>query len=139
METFKYQVKQKSNDELVNIFIKSRDYQAEFIKVVEEELLKRNIPIESISQIKDQADDISDAKLKMGEQGNTLYIAICFLAALLGGIISIVAGFIYAYSKRKTLQGEDVYYYNEQTRKYGKWMLAIGSFFFMLSLWLKIN
>ncbi len=134
MDNFKSQVKQKTDDELIEIFSKSLDYQPDFIKILEEELTERNIPIAPLKKIRADAYEVSDKKIQMGEQGSTLYIALCFLFAILGGIISIVAGYIYAYSKRKDSQGKSFYYYNEQTRKYGKWMLLVGVI--MLLLWL---
>lgn len=70
-------------------------------------------------------------------QGNTFYIALCFLSAILGGVISIVAGYVYAFSKRENLEGVAYYYYNEQTRKYGKWMLAVGCV--MLVIWASLT
>ena len=136
MDTFETIVEQKTDKELVDIYIKSHDYQDDFIKIVEKELIKRKIPIASIKQVKEEADAISDNKLQLGEQGNPFYIALCFLAALLGGVISIVAGYIYAFSKRKNLQGNAYFYYNDQTRKYGKWMLVVGSI--MVIIWLSL-
>ena len=136
MDTFETIVEQKTDKELVDIYIKSHDYQDDFIKIVEKELIKRKIPIASIKQVKEEADAISDNKLQLGAQGNPFYIALCFLAALLGGVISIVAGYIYAFSKRKNLQGNAYYYYNDQTRKYGEWMLVVGSI--MVIIWLSL-
>ena len=137
MNKFKDQVEQKTDKELMDIFIKSQDYQEEFVLVVEEELKKRNVSLDSIKQIKSKADEISNKKIEEGVQGNTFWIAIYFLSAILGGIISIVAGYIYAYSKRKNIEGEAYYYYNEQTRKYGKLMLIVGIIMFIV--WLAIR
>lgn len=134
MNTFKTQVEQKSNEELVSIYVKSLDYQPDFILIVRDELIKRNIPIVAIEQIKKEAYDISDNKIEIGEQGNTLYIALCYLSAFLGGIVPIVAGSIYLNSKRKNSLGKSFYFYNKRTRMYGIGMLIIGVLF--LSFWL---
>ena len=134
MDKFKLQVEQKTDQELVDIYLKPHDYQPDLILVVEQELTKRKIPLESIKYIKSKTDEVDDNKLELGEQGNTLWIALCFFAAIFGGVISIVAGYIYAYSKRKNSQGVDTYVYNEQTRKYGKWMLIIGASVFIISI-----
>ncbi len=136
MDDFKSLAKQKTNDELVEIYSKSMDYQPDFIKIIEDELTERNIPIAPLKKVRADAYEVSDKKIHAGEQGSTLYIAICFLLAILGGIISIIAGYIYAYSKRKDSKGESFYYYNEQTRKYGKWMLLVGAI--MLFMWFLI-
>lgn len=137
METFKTQLEQKTNEELVSIYVKSQDYQHDFVLLVREEIVKRNIPILAIEQMKKEADEISDYKIEIGEQGNALYIALCYLSAILGGIIPLVAGPIYFNSKRKTSHGKTCYYYNKRTRRYGVGMLIIGVLF--LSFWLLIT
>lgn len=137
MNNFKEQVEQKTDQELIDIFVKSQDYQEEFISVVENELNRRNVPLDSAKQIKSKSDEVINKKIEEGVQGNTFWIAVCFLLAILGGIISIVAGYIYAYSKRENLQGESYYYYNEQTRKYGKIMLIVGIIIFVIGLALR--
>lgn len=136
MTNFKSQVKQKTNDELIDIYVNSLDYQPDFVKFVKEELTERNIPIETLKKISADAYEISDKKIQEGKQGSTLYIALCFLFAILGGIISIIAGYIYAYSTRKDSKGKTFYYYNEQTRKYGKWMLLVGIIMLLLYIFL---
>ena len=128
------QVEQKTDKELIDIYFKSHG-QEKFI--IEEGLTKRNIPIESIRQIKSEADEVNNINIESGVQDKTLWIILCFLAAILCGIISIAAGYIYAYSKRKDLQGETYYYYNEQTRKYGKLMLLVG--IIALIIWFALN
>lgn len=138
MNKFESIVKQKTTEELVDIIINSHDYQADFIKNVKIELEERNMPLDSINQIKEKASKISDRNIEQGEQGNVLYIALCYFAALLGGIISIIAGYIYAFSKRKDLKGVSHFYYNKQTRKHGKWMLVTGCIMFFIWLLLSI-
>jgi len=137
MNNFKEQVEQKTDQELIDIFVKSQDYQEEFISVVDDELKRRNVPLDSVKQIKSESNEVINKKIEDGVQGNTFWIVICFLAAILGGIISIIAGYIYAYSKRRNLQGETYYYYNKQTRKYGKIILIIGIIMFLIGLALR--
>ncbi len=115
METFQTRAEQKTDTELVDIYLHSQDYQENFMKVVEEEISKRKIPLDALKQIRSESEESSDKKFELGEQGNPLWIALSFVAALLGGLIGLIAGYIYAYSKRKNSQGKEIYAYNEQT------------------------
>ena len=119
----------------MDIYLISQDYQEDFIIVVKEELSKRKIPLDSLEQIKSKAEEISDKNLELGEQGNPLWIAFSFVAALFGGFIGLVAGYIYAFSKKKNSQGEAIYAYNEQTRKYGTWILIVGVIVFVITVY----
>ena len=127
MDTFESVVKQKTDRELVDIFINQQDYQENFLICIEKELECRKISLESVKKERHQVVEMNDEKLRLGEQGNPIWITLCFIMAICGGFLSIVGGYIYYFSKRKTSKGEVVYTYNQQTRKYGKWMLIIGS------------
>jgi hypothetical protein len=125
-QDFETQIKEKTDNQLSEIYLNANDYQPEFIKLVELELLNRNIPIDSLNFIKAKKEAISDETLAIGVQGNHYWIMTSFLACLFGGIVGIAAGYIYAYSKHKNANDVEFYYYNESTRKYGKWMLFVG-------------
>lgn len=126
IKDFEIQIKEKTDNQLSDIYLNSNDYQPEFIKLVELEILNRNIPIDSLNFIKVKKEAISDKTLAIGVQGNHYWIMASFLACLFGGIVGILAGYIYAYSKHKNANYVEFYYYNESTRKYGKWMLCVG-------------
>jgi hypothetical protein len=138
-------IKEKTDDQLTEIFLNANDYQADFIKIVEKELIKRKIPLESLYSIRAKKDEISDARMEIGNQGNKLLIIFSFLASLfgyanpLGGILGIAAGYQYAYSKHKNANGVEFYYYNESTRKYGRWILIVACSVLCLTLIYKIR
>jgi len=134
MENFESKIREKSNEELVDIFINAQDYQPQFVEIVEKELKSRNIPIASVKKIQEKASEVSDKKIELGERGNPIWVTFCFLFALMGGIYSIVGGYIYAFSKRKNSKGEAFFVYDEQTRKYGKWMLIVGGIILTITL-----
>jgi hypothetical protein len=125
-QNFETKIKEKTDDELSEIYLNSNNYQIEFIQLVELELEKRKIPINSLKFIKDKKDKISSDTLLLGVQGNIYWITAMFFASLFGGLIGIIAGYIYAYSKHKNIKGDEYFYYNESTRKYGRWMLIVG-------------
>ncbi|MBC7873862.1 MAG: hypothetical protein H7Y01_07700, partial [Ferruginibacter sp.] len=55
--------------------------------------------------------------------GDSLYIVLAFISALLGGFIGIIAGVVYNRSKRN-----GYYFYDKKTREKGGLMIIIGAF-----------
>lgn len=53
--------------------------------------------------------------LETGKAGSPLYIALCFVLALFGGILGIYAGYIYSKSKVKDV--DDVNFMHTMTRQ----------------------
>jgi len=53
---FEQKIKAKTNEELIDIFINSKDYQPAFIDAVEVEILKREIPIDSLKETREEKD-----------------------------------------------------------------------------------
>ncbi len=118
---FKEQVATKTDQELIDIYINPDDFQESFVTAAEEELNKRNVRLEQFKQKREQKEKIKNEQLEKGIQGDSLYMTLAFISAFLGGLIGIIAGYIYSQSKK-----EGYYVYNEKTRKQGKVMLAIG-------------
>lgn len=138
MNNFEEIIKEKSNNELTDIFINPEEYQPEFISLVEKELVNRRIPVESLLKLKEQREEISDVNLELGEQGSQFWIVAGFIGSIFGGIWAIGAGYSYAYSKHKSKNGKEYYVYNESTRKYGRWMLTIGCIILGITLLAKV-
>ena len=138
IQNFETQIKGKTDNQLSEIYLNPNDYQPEFIKLVELELVHRKIPLDSLTFIRDRKDEISDESLELGKQGSQGWIVAAFIMSLFGGLWGIVAGYQYAYSKHKNSKGNEFYYYNESTRKYGRWMLIIGCSVLGLSILSKI-
>lgn len=125
MSTFKEIIKAKSDSELTDIFIKNKGYQEEFMILVKEELINRNIPLDSLIKFRSEQNSIDETKLEQGEQGSQFWIVAAFIGSIFGGIWAIFAGYSYAYSKHK-VNGKEYFVYNESTRKYGRIMLTVG-------------
>jgi len=132
MGDFREIIKEKSDAELTDIFIKNTGYQEAFMNQVEEELISRKIPIESLQKFRSEQDTIDISKLEKGEQGSQVWIVLGFLASIAGGLWGIFAGYNYAYSKHR-FKGEQYYFYNESTRKYGRIMLTWAILMFVFS------
>ena len=133
-QDFETQIREKTDNQLSEIYLHANDYQPEFIKLVELELVKRKIPLDFFTFIREKKDEISDETLAIGKQGSQFWIVAAFLLSLLVGLWGIVAGYQYAYSKKKNAKGIEYFYYNESTRKYGRWMLIVGGVKVFLTL-----
>ncbi len=131
------QVKEKDDGKLIDIYLNAKDYQPEFIKLVEQELVERKIPLSALQIINEKKREFSDETLALGKHGDQRFIVFCYIFALLGGLISIVAGYMYAYSKLKNSKGEEVFIYNESTRSDGKLMMIIGGIVLGILLFFK--
>lgn len=136
---FAEQVSLKSNKELVEIYTNYSDYQPEFVALVKQEILKRNIPIDAVEDLKEKKEAIEAKTLAIGKQGNPIYLTLIGLAAIGGGIPAIIGGYIYSYSTHSDVNGEKYFVYNETTRKWGRIILYIGIGVFLLALIIKIN
>jgi hypothetical protein len=137
MNNFETFIKEKTNNELTDIYIKNSGYQEEFMRLVEIELTNRNIPIDSLQKFREEQESIDDTKLEKGEQGSQFWITAAFIGSIFGGIWAIFAGYSYAYSKHK-VKGKEYFVYNESTRKYGRIMLTIGCIIFGIALFSRI-
>lgn len=133
MSNFEKIIKEKSDSELTDIFIKNSGYQEEFMIEVQEELIYRNIPLDSLIKFRGEQNKIDDIILEQGEQGSQFWIIAAFIGSIFGGIWAIFAGYSYAYSKHKEKEKE-YFVYNDSTRKYGRIMLIIGCVIFTLAL-----
>lgn len=140
MSDFREIIKQKSDGELTDLYIKNSGYQEEFMTQVQEELIFRKIPIESLQKFREEQNKMDVFKLEQGEQGKQFWIAtgftLLFMGVIsvivfrgLGSIITVIwpltLGYTYAYSKTKH---KDKYYhiYNKSTKKYGVIMMIIA-------------
>ena len=132
MESFNKQIKEKSDDELAEIYINRHDYQPEFSKAVEEELNARGIALAPLEETKKNTREISDEAYKKGLPGNQTYIILNFIAPLFGFFVPIFflapffAGYRYRFKKRTDPYHVTHFYYDNQTRKYGKWLFILG-------------
>lgn len=120
---FSHQIKQKTDKELTDIYINAGDYNPDFVKLAEEELQARNINLSGSAKQKAIVDQTAFDQLKEGKDGNRVYIFICFILAIFGGLLGIYAGYVYNQSKIKTDDGKSYYAYNKETRQLGKLMM----------------
>lgn len=131
---FKEQIETKTDQELIDIYVNQEDYQDSFVSTVVEELTKRNISPGTYQQERIKQERIKQEKLinerpEKGIPGNPTYMGLAFISAFLGGLIGIIAGYIYSQSKK-----EGQYVYNEKTRIHGQVMMVVGIFVLLATL-----
>jgi len=131
-DKFTQKIAEKTDDELVDIYLNSSDYQTDFVDLVKSEIKARNLPLDSLENIKGQKEAVSNETLELGKQGNQIWMAIALFASIFGGFIGIISGYIYAFSKHRNGEGKQYFVYNESTRKYGKIVFFIGVVVFIL-------
>lgn len=123
---FTRQIKQKTNEELTEIFINASNYNPDFVALAEQELTARNINLDLPKQQRQEFKQTLNKQFKKEKSGSPLYIFLCFVLALFGGFIAIYAGYIYSRSKQKDETGKEFYVYNAQTRQLGTIMMWLG-------------
>ena len=129
---------QKSDDELCEIYLSQEKYQKEFYAAAVQEVHKRGIDVTGMdAQIKEKIIE-NDSILKEGKDGNSVYLILCFLGALVGGIPAMIGGYIYAFSKVTGLNGNKYYVYNSTTRKLGKVIFYLGIAVALIALFVKM-
>jgi hypothetical protein len=131
---FKEQIVSKTDKELLDIYIKSDDYQEVFINQVRQELTKRGVSFEKYRIEKETKSHLSKGFLEQGKKGNNLYIVLGFISAALGGLIGIIVGYTYSQSKQDGPSGERYYVYDKQTRENGRIMMILGVFVLVISM-----
>lgn len=123
---FTRQIKQKTNEELTEIFINASNYNPDFVALAEQELTARNINLDLPKQQRQEFKQTLNKQFEKEKSGSPLYIFLCFVLALFGGFIAIYAGYIYSQSKQKDETGKEFYVYNAQTRQLGTIMMWLG-------------
>ncbi len=137
--SFSELVRTKSTDELKLILLERYKYQPEMITAVTDELSIRAIDLSELTAQREILEEKEKELLSVGKNGNPLYIFVCFAASLVGGFAGIIGGYIYAFSKTISGEGEEFYVYNNETRLYGRIIFWVGNVVFICSLFLSVN
>lgn len=125
-ESLLEQIKAKTDKELLEIYVNDFNYQAAFVELAKEEMIRREVPFEQTNEIKEKKQTIRKSELSQGKQGSPVYIIICGILALLGGLTGIIGGYIYAYSKVSDVDGMKYHAYDKDTRYWGRIIFFIG-------------
>lgn len=131
-QDFYKQIESKTDEELLEIYLDSDKYQEEFIELVERELTNRKVDLTSYKLKKEQRIAYYSEIYENGIPGNTVYIVLGFISSLVGGLLGIVAGYVYSQSKHKDFGDGSFYLYDQKTRNMGIGMIALGIMAFMI-------
>jgi len=124
---FQEQIASKSDQELLDIYINSDDYQKEFVDQTFQELNKRGIPTDKYKVEKENKARLTRELMTQGRRGNEVYIVLGFISAVLGGLFGLIAGYVYSQSKQNDPSGESYYVYDKKTRESGQLMMIVGT------------
>jgi hypothetical protein len=139
-QIFKNKVKEKTDQELADIFLNAKEYQPEYITIVEQEMINRKVPnYETLKTRKEKLEEKANTEIEYGRAGTTMWIALYFLSSLFGGIIGIIAGYNYAFSERENSKGEKYYTFTKETRNMGMIMFFLGLIVLVLAIYMKIK
>jgi hypothetical protein len=131
---FPDQIALKSNKELVEIYTNDLEFQPEFVELARLEIIRRNIPLDALEELKERKEAIETETLVIGKQGNPVYLTLIGLAAFFGGVPAIIGGYIYAYSAHSNSNGDKYFVYNDTARKWGQIIFYIGVAVFFVTL-----
>jgi hypothetical protein len=131
---FQSQVRDKTNEELLKIYSDFDLYQDEYLEIVVKELDKRGVDFADLKLRKHHKESFMLEQLEKGKPGDPVFITIGFVSALFGGLIGIIAGYIYSQSKNKEWGDGSHYYYDLKTRNLGIGMMVLGFFVLVIGL-----
>ena len=125
MNPFSDVVKQKSNDELLQMAYEFDEWSPEMLGAVEIELHERDLLPTDISSRRKKMIDEEEERLKEGKEASMLGLVIGWLTIF--GFIGFYMGWRYGYSKVNSKYTKKRYYaYNEGSRKNGTYILYVS-------------
>ena len=138
MDSFIEIVKNKSNDELLEMVYEFAEWSPEMLACVEKELVERNILPNDIKARKQQLSDLEDEHLSQGKEASVLGQVIGWLTVL--GILGIFFGHYYRFSKvRNRYSGKEYYRYNEHSRRDGSYLFYTAIILLSLEILYRVS
>jgi len=108
----------KPDAELLQMVYEFDKWGPTMLQAVEDELGKRNLLPPDVQERKQEMIAAEKARLMEGKQAGTTGLIVGWLTVL--GLLGILIGYNYAFSKTKGKYGTETYYiYNEESRKKG--------------------
>lgn len=118
MENFNEIVKNKSNDELLEMVYEFDKWSPEMLVSIESELANRNILPKDIKSKKQELIKLEIANLSEGKSASIIGMVVGWLTSF--GLLGIFIGYNYSFSKVKNkYSGEQYFKYDETSRKIG--------------------
>ena len=124
-------VKEKSNEELLTMVYQFDEWDSEMLKAVELELQTRELLPDDITQRKKESIDKELEELTKGKEAGLAGQIFGWLGVL--GIIGLIIGYNYAFSKSKSkYTGKEFYKYDEPSRENGRYIFYTSLIVFII-------
>ena len=116
-----------SDEELIDVIEKSDEWNKFDVELAQKLLKERGNEItnEQINELKKQR----IIELSKPEKGQSIYIIIGYICAILGGLLGIFIGWHLLTYKKTLPNGNRIYAYSENDRKQGNRILILGAVF----------
>lgn len=121
-----------SNNELLEIIHKPDEWSRQDFLIARKILNDRGINIDDIAINSIKKERIRE--LGVQERGDIFWIAIGYLIAIIGGLLSLVIALPFVLSRKTLPDGRRMFIYDTVTRRHGRNMLIIAGVVILLSL-----
>ena len=122
---FSETIKDKTDNELLDIFYNVNAWNPEMVEGVKKELTKRNILPAEIIKEKSGLEIEDNFTLEIGKKAGLFGQIVGWLCVF--GLVGIAIGYHYAYSKETSRYTGEVYYaYDEASRQNGRYLFTIS-------------
>ena len=113
-----------SIDELSEIVLKPWEWGEFDVNLAQKILTEKGVSINSAEKEKRTEEYLFEQSKQ--KNVNELFLLLGYIVALLGGFLSIIFGYVLAYSKKTLPNGEQMFVYIESVRKHGKIIYFAG-------------
>lgn len=138
MNTFKENVENKQDAELMKMVYEFDQWSPEMLLAIEQELSKRNILPNDINTQKEQLAEIEATNLSNGKEASLLGQIIGWLTVF--GLLGIFIGHHYCFSKVRSKYSDKQYFtYDEASRKNGSYLFYSSIILSILGILFKIT
>ncbi|MFT5861189.1 MAG: hypothetical protein ACI865_003310 [Flavobacteriaceae bacterium] len=131
-----YYLFQFSEDELIDVIVKNNEWSAFDVALSQKILSDRGIDLKSLNISEKREARIEE--LSEPEGGQTFWIILGYLFALLGGFFGLLIGYFLWKTMRKIPDGTKVHNYHETVRSHGKNIFFISLVIFPIAVFLRV-
>jgi hypothetical protein len=129
--------KEKSNDELLAMVYQFAEWSPDMLQAVEKELIERQLLPSDVALRRQEIIDRDTLSLEQGKQASLMGQIFGWLGVL--GLIGLVIGYNYAFSKiRSKYTGKTYYKYDRPSRDNGSYIFYISLTVFILYSFYKV-
>jgi hypothetical protein len=131
-----YYLFQFSDDELIEVIVKNNEWSEFDVALSQKILTDRGIDVKTLNISEKREERIEE--LSEPEGGQTFWIIIGYVSALIGGFFGLLIGYFLWKTMRKIPDGTKVPNYHETVRSHGKNIFFISLIIFPVSVFLRV-